>query len=356
MQFDYIIIGQGICGTWLSYYLQKEGRSVLVIDNALPGTASHIASGIINPVTGRRVVATWMIDELLPFVWEAYSEIGNFLQQECITQKNILALPAAVDMKEAYQKRIAENNGFIKEVSLQKEDELKKHFSFIFGSFEISPVYLVHLRPLLHAYREKLKSSHSLLEESFDEKYLSIQDDIIQYKNISSQKIIYCNGIHSYTSSYWKNLPATFIKGEALVAEIKGLSAENIYKPGPLTIAPWYDGLWWIGSSYENNYMDDKPSPVFYRQKQRELSMYFKTEVKITDHISSVRPASVERRPFAGLHPFQPELGILNGMGTKGCSLAPWFAKQLAVHLTQNILIDPSADIKRFNRLLSRTE
>ena len=89
MQFDYIIIGQGICGTWLSYYLQKEGRSVLVIDNALPGTASHIASGIINPVTGRRVVATWMIDELLPFVWEAYSEIGNFLQQECITQKNI---------------------------------------------------------------------------------------------------------------------------------------------------------------------------------------------------------------------------------------------------------------------------
>ena len=327
----------------------------MVIDNALPNAASHIASGIINPVTGRRAVATWMIDDLLPFAWEAYTELGNFLGQECISQKNIIAFPAAPDMKEAYQKRMVEENGFIKNISAQKENELKNIFSFIFSCFEIDPVYLINLHPLLHAYREKLKSGNCLLEEAFDEKYLYVKDEGVEYKNISAQKIIYCNGIHAYSSPYWKNLPATYIKGEALIAEIKYLHPGNIYKPGALTIAPWYNNLWWIGSSYENDFTYDKPSAKFLKQKQQELSMYMKTEVKIADHISSVRPASVERRPFVGLHPNHPQTGILNGMGTKGCSLAPWFAKQFARYLVSGDPADPQADIKRFGRLLGRT-
>jgi len=68
MTVDYLIIGQGICGTWLSYYLLKKGKKVLVIDEYNNSSASNVASGLINPVTGRRVVTTWMADELLPFV------------------------------------------------------------------------------------------------------------------------------------------------------------------------------------------------------------------------------------------------------------------------------------------------
>ena len=79
MYVDYLIVGQGIAGTFLSYYLIRAGKKVIVIDEYNPATASRVASGIINPVTGRRVVTTWMIDELLPFAQNAYSEIGAFL-------------------------------------------------------------------------------------------------------------------------------------------------------------------------------------------------------------------------------------------------------------------------------------
>ena len=57
-QADYIVLGQGISGSFLSYYLIKAGKKVLVIDESKPFTASKIASGVINPVTGRRVVQT----------------------------------------------------------------------------------------------------------------------------------------------------------------------------------------------------------------------------------------------------------------------------------------------------------
>ncbi|HVK96450.1 MAG TPA: FAD-dependent oxidoreductase, partial [Flavisolibacter sp.] len=72
---DVLIIGQGISGTMLSWFLQKEGKSFLVIDDKQPNAASKIAAGIINPVTGRRYVTTWMIEELLAFAVETFTDI-----------------------------------------------------------------------------------------------------------------------------------------------------------------------------------------------------------------------------------------------------------------------------------------
>ncbi|HXB33647.1 MAG TPA: FAD-dependent oxidoreductase, partial [Puia sp.] len=68
MRVDVLIIGQGICGTFLSRELDRAGLSYLVIDEKRPDSASLAAAGLVNPVTGRRFVKTWMIDELLPFV------------------------------------------------------------------------------------------------------------------------------------------------------------------------------------------------------------------------------------------------------------------------------------------------
>ena len=75
-QTDILIIGQGICGTFLGWELMQAGVPHILIDEERPETASRAAAGLINPVTGRRIVKTWMIDELLPFAREAYRQIG----------------------------------------------------------------------------------------------------------------------------------------------------------------------------------------------------------------------------------------------------------------------------------------
>jgi glycine/D-amino acid oxidase-like deaminating enzyme len=59
------------------------------------------------------------------------------------------------------------------------------------------------------------------------------------------------------------------------------------------------------------------------------LKTWLKVPFKIIDHKASVRPANIERRPFVGFHPTLKNIGILNGMGTKGCSLAPIFCKAI---------------------------
>jgi glycine/D-amino acid oxidase-like deaminating enzyme len=79
-----------------------------------------------------------------------------------------------------------------------------------------------------------------------------------------------------------------------------------------------------------------------------------KVPFEIVAHKAAVRPATLERRPFVGFHPLQNNVAILNGMGTKGSSLAPFFAHQLAQHLVPGFPIADAADIKRFSRILSK--
>ena len=112
--------------------------------------------------------------------------------------------------------------------------------------------------------------------------------------------------------------------------------------------------LFWFGSNYQWHFDHADPTKEFYEQAERHLKAWLKSSFKILDHKASLRPATLERRPFVGLHPLHPNIGMLNGMGTKGCSLAPFFAKQLADHLIHNDPIIPEADVKRFSKTLAR--
>ena len=84
------------------------------------------------------------------------------------------------------------------------------------------------------------------------------------------------------------------------------------------------------------------------------LNYNLKLPYTILEHFAAIRPATLERRPFIGFHPLYPQIGILNGMGTKGCSLAPFFAKQLVNKLTGAGNINPLADINRFEKIIRR--
>ena len=96
------------------------------------------------------------------------------------------------------------------------------------------------------------------------------------------------------------------------------------------------------------------PHRQFREKTEALLKEWLKVTFKIVDHLAGVRPATLERRPFVGLHPLHPSIGILNGMGTKGCSLAPYFAKQLVEHMLHQKTLNPEANIHRFQKILSR--
>jgi len=351
MQVDYIIVGQGLCGTWLSYYLEKAGQSFIVIDESNPFTASKVASGIINPVTGRRIVKTWMIDELMPFAWEAYQSFGKKMNIECITQKPVIDFFATPQMRLSFIERYERDKQFL---SLpQNENDWLPFIQYDFGYGIIQPAWLTDIQLLLSSQRSNLMAKAALREEYFDASQLIDTGDNIQYKDLITRKIIFCDGVAGFNNPFFNNLPYGLNKGEMILVEIPGLPAEQIIKKG-YSLVPWKENVFWLGSTYLWEFEDDRPTGGFHLFAENWLKQTVRMPFTIVDHRASVRPATLERKPFVGMHPANNKIGILNGMGTKGCSLAPFFANQLVNHLLFNEPIMADADVQRFKKILSR--
>jgi len=350
---DTLIIGQGICGTFLSWELEQAGVPFLVIDEVRPFTASRVAAGLINPVTGRRIVKTWMIDELLPIALEAYRQMGATLGVSLVRPSKLLDFFPTVQMRLAFLERYGEDPQYL---SLpEDEHDQDALFRYELGYGTIAPCYLVDIATVLEGSRKKMLASGLLMEERFERGALVMEGSgkTIRYKDIRANRIIFCDGIESCDSPWFSRLPFAPNKGEALIVEIPELVGSDVFKKG-ISLASWKENLYWAGSSYEWSFTNDSPTEAFRQRTEAILRDWLKVPFKVVDHFASVRPATLERRPFIGFHPLHPAIGIFNGMGTKGCSLAPYFAHQLALHITQGSPVQADVDVRRFAKILSR--
>lgn len=352
MNLDALIIGQGISGTFLTYYLKKEGKRFLVIDDGNNNSPSRLAAGLINPVTGRRLVTVWMVDEILPFAWKAYQEIGQELGITAISQRNIIDFFPNPFMRESFLQKIETGDIYVH--AYPEQNHFNSFFNYDFGCGEIRPVYTAHLESLLPAWREVLNEDDSIRDELFDVSRLELTDDGVRYGEITANKIIFCDGPLGSENPYFHQLPFAPNKGEALVIEANDLPEHNTYKKSMMLVPMAEKGFFWVGASYVWDFPEVGPTEEFRVKTEQVLKEWLKVPYKIVEHRSGLRPATLERRPFVGIHPVHNAIGILNGMGTKGCSLAPFFARQLCDRLYYNMPIAPDADVQRFAKILSR--
>jgi glycine/D-amino acid oxidase-like deaminating enzyme len=348
---EVLIVGQGLAGTWLSWWLLKAGVPFKIMDQPNPDGASLRAAGLINPVTGRRLVTTWMIEELMPFASHAYQEIGKFLKESVIEETRVIDFFPSIQMLQAFRQRYEEDPVYL--VPGEDPEKYAGFFRYELGWGSIQPCWLVNLEKLLTVWRRWLDKNGFLTESVFELAKFSQNQHGIEYSGIRARYIIFCDGKSSAMNAYFEKLPFALNKGEGMLVEIKGLPENLTYKKG-MSLVPYRENIFWLGSSYEWSFSDDLPSEKFKKNAESWLLHFLKLPFTILEHFASIRPATLERRPFVGFHPLHPQIGILNGMGTKGCSLAPFFARQLVDKMTGLGNINPLADISRFERILGK--
>jgi len=252
---------------------------------------------------------------------------------------------------EAFKKRISEDAEYL---AMPADPGRWNHvINNEFGYAEILPAYLVNLNEILVRSRQLLTETGDLIEETFDYPQLRITDGSINYAGFTAEHIVFCDGIAGANSPLFRNLPFAPNKGEAVLVQIAGLSPAHIYKKG-FNLVPWKDDIFWLGSNYLWEFEDDLPTPGFYRFAENWLKQTVKLPFTIIDHFAGIRPATLERRPFVGFHPVYKRVGVFNGMGTKGCSLAPFFAKQFVTMIRTGSGLYKEANVDRFSRILGR--
>lgn len=349
MRVDHLIVGQGLCGTLLSRLLLKAGHSVLVIDDNSGGAASRVAGGIVNPVTGKRLVRTWLIEELLPFAHGTYEKIAEELALDLVQETHILDFFPARESADLFARRAAQDPTYLHELN----EDWSPVFRYNYGIGDICPALLVNLGALLAGWREFLRQKEMLLEAYFDVAQIEVSDDGIVYRDISASQVIFCDGATCENNPWFAALPWSKDKGESLILSIPGLPASAVYKQG-VSIVPWLDGLFWVGASHDWKFTDPGPTPAFRESIEQQLNYWLKLPYTVEDHIVALRPANLDRRPFVGFHPTCKNVGILNGMGGKGISMAPWAAMHMAGYMTAGSPLPAEIDISRFRRMLTR--
>ena len=345
--FDFLLIGQGLAGTLLAHFLQKAGKTVFVFGQQAEDTASQVAAGLINPVTGRRFVKSWRVDSLIPFARETYRELGRQLNLSLYHERNILrALAGAGEENDWLARSMDPGYGQYILDSAELEHYSGK-INEAFGYGEVQHSAQVDIGKLVGAYRRYLVEQGLYREEQFDYEKLEVGAQGVCYKGFSAGAAVFCEGRWASGNPFFNYLPFHGDKGEVLLVRIPGAGFGKILKQD-IFIVPMEDGLYWVGSNYVKNPADGRPTAAGAAFLNDRLQQLLKLPFEIVAHRAAIRPTVRGRRPFLGRHPEFPRLALFNGLGTKGASLGPFWASHMADHLVNNVTLEEAVDIKRF--------
>ena len=265
-KYDYLIVGQGIGGTLLSWYLKKKGKSFYFIDNNHHHAASNIAAGIINPITGRKYVKSWRIEQFLPVAKQAYSEISNFLDEKIYHEKLIYRGLYNIQDENTWESRKTDEVAGQYIVDQPHTEEYSNKINGIFSYGVLKGGMQVQLPSIIKLYRKYLKNNDLITESKFLYEELNISDSGVKYRNIEAGHLIFSEGYQSDFNPYFNYLPFEAAKGDVLIIKIKGRPFNNILRH-KVFIAPIDDEHYWVGSDYRWKFEDDSPDP----EKRKEL-------------------------------------------------------------------------------------
>jgi len=326
MKTDCIIVGQGIAGTLTAMSLIKHGKRVIVIDNGNKRAASKVSSGIINPITGRRFVKSWRFDALIADALATYQELEQRLSINIIKPIEIVRSLHSIMDENIWAARSLSDPEYCQ--TAVSDQSWNDHIKDVTALASVKG-WKVDIKKLLSVSRDFMSDRNSILDREFSFEQMRIIDNKIQYRDIESKYIIFCEGWRAIYNPYFQNIELDPAKGEVLIVKIKGLHAPTILKHKLFIVPTNVAETYWVGSTYDWNTDDEKPTDAKRTYLKNTLKAVLKLPYEIIDQEAGIRPTTKQRRPVLLRHDTHLGLILLNGLGTKGVSLAPHYVKQL---------------------------
>jgi glycine/D-amino acid oxidase-like deaminating enzyme len=344
-QVKYLIVGQGITGTFAAFSCIRQKIDFILVDDSPPNFSSKVAAGIINPLTGRFIVKTWRADELIPFAEKIYGEFEELLQEKLFHHLPIYRIFKSEDQRNSWLKK--QHSDDIKEYYDRFTEPVNRYVNDPYGGIVTKHSFYVDTEKLLGKTRKYLQENNRFIRSGIDYKDIVLETDCINWNGITAEKIIFCEGYHILKNPWFNWLPLVPAKGEVLVIKSQFLPEDVILNKG-IFILPIGNHHFKVGATFHRKFNDEDVSVEGLMELEEKLTEMLQVDFEIVDQQAGVRPAVRDYRPLIGSHPEHPQLSVINGMGTKGYLLAPFFSEQLVNHLEYGSIIDTEVDIRRF--------
>jgi glycine/D-amino acid oxidase-like deaminating enzyme len=333
---DFGILGFGMAGATLAGELLARGaRKVVVAGRDLPGAASPIAPGLVNPLAGRKLKP----DPRMSAWYEALQGLdlrwGSFFGESFwrdIPIVRILEDAKQVERLEAITPDAAEARWIAERwqpgtLGPLVNDECGSFLTAGSGWFDI-PRFITRM------------ASHPQLEW--------IDPDDVEH---TADRWIDCRGWRCAFDSRWRMLPWNCVRGEFLELELTPgqLATDRIWNRG-LWLRPAGGWRWLVGSTYawDEATFANQPTKEAAAQLLDRLAQWFQGEPRIVGQHAGTRAVVRDYRPVLGPSPEDDRWLLFSGLGSKGALLGPFYGAAMASHLIDGSPLPEEASLARF--------
>ena len=344
---DYLIIGQGLAGSLLAWELIQRGCKVVIVDNGRE-SASQVAAGLINPITGMRFVKSADVDAFLPAAKQLYSQLADFFQQEFYIEKPMLRIFRSESEFKNAGKRFNSPDYQAYLTDIQPPDTNIDILVTPFGFLEQKQTGYLLTRPLLSCLKAFFIAQDSYRQADFDYQDVRLQPSL-HWQDIYPKHIIFCEGYKATQNPWFSWLPFQPVKGEILTLEHQTELPDKILNYGNWLI-PLNDHRIRIGATFDRENLDTQTTEQGKNDLLHALNQISPAlnDATVINHQANIRPCTQDRHPFIGWHPQHKKLAIFNGFGAKGSLQIPWHSRHFADALLNSAPLSQACNIQRY--------
>jgi len=344
---DFMIVGQGLAGSLLAWSLLQAGAEVCIVsDRQL--SASRVAAGLINPVTGQRFVLADRTPDMLTWAKNFYQNIETTLSIKCFHVHPMIRLFNNNKEQSNCNKRLLQPAYRPYLHPCHIPDALNAEYS---GILQRETAWL-DTNVLLDALHEYFQKHATVVFADVDVQAVQQKKDTLHWQGLSTSKIIYSQGYKMLENPLFSWLPLQPSHGEIITCSTTEEISPEIINKGKWLL-PTSTHSCRIGATYD----PDIKTPTKHEKSKQNLLQFAqalfteKHTFTCTNHQAGIRPTTKDKQPFIGFHPLHPNICIFNGFGSRGSLLIPWYAREFSNTLLQDYPIPMEADIMRFTSL-----
>lgn len=351
-EVDYIVVGLGIAGICFAERLLQQNKTFVVFKGA-SGSATEASGGVLNPTVLKRFTIAWnapqFFKEAIPFYKTLSSRLHMPILEETAIHRIFNSVEeqnnwmVASDKKELATYLISE---------IQKNNEL--HLYTPFGTGAVKGGAIINPKQLITAFENYLDAKGLMRFEDFKHQEVLSNDTEMQYKDLVAKNIVCAEGAHIHNNPFF-NLTISpdgdreFVgnKGQYTVIKAPDLRLNTVVK-GAMMLIPLGDDLYKIGATYNRDDFSDTPSEEDTEEILSKLRKMISCDFEIVDQVVGVRPTVKDRKPLLGSFYENKNIFFMNGLGTRGLSMAPLLSKWLFEHIENKMPLPKEVDLKRF--------
>ncbi|MFA6961082.1 MAG: FAD-dependent oxidoreductase [Opitutaceae bacterium] len=325
MRAPLLIVGQGLAGTLLGHACEQADVDFEIVDAGHSGAASRVGAGIINPITGQRIVKSRGIDALRQPALEMYREVEAVLGVPLVRMMRVRRLFRDDDERRVFAAKSV--RGELAPYAGEADSE----------GFWIESALRVDTAALIAAARVRWLAAGRLREVR-----IGLPEALARY-----EKVIACTGADSDGGRAWGGVTCVRATGEILRVAVAGLAPDVILNRGHWVL-PTAAGEARVGATYVRGAGDAEAARV--ELERSAVDLLGGRDFTVSAQESGVRVTTPDRMPLVGYAPQEPRLGVINGLGSKGALLGPWLARQWVDRLTSGQGFTAEIDVARFVR------